>query len=96
MMTQASTDGGRTLRADGQERGKGKKSDARKEFLSQATDCPLKSLVSNSEKTCRRPDALPPSKAFLVGWKAVTDNTVLRFSSSMKEVRTLFPVQGEK
>lgn len=41
--------------------------------------------TSQSEKTCRRPDALPPSKAFLVGWKAVTDSTVLRFSSSKKE-----------
>lgn len=40
---------------------------------------------SQSEKTCKRPDALPPSKAFLVGWKAVTDSTVLRFSASMKE-----------
>lgn len=33
---------------------------------------------------CRRPDALPPNKAFLVGWKAVTDSTVLKFSWSMK------------
>lgn len=32
-----------------------------------------------------RPDALPPSNAFLVGWKAVTDSTVLRFSLSVKE-----------
>lgn len=38
-----------------------------------------------SEKTCRRPDELPPSNAFLVGWKAVTGSTVLRFSLSMKE-----------
>lgn len=33
---------------------------------------------------CRRPDELPASKAFLVGWKAVTDSTVLKISGSMK------------
>lgn len=39
---------------------------------------------SQSEKMCRRPDELPASKAFLVGWKAVTDSTVLKVSGSMK------------
>lgn len=37
-----------------------------------------------SVKTCRRPEELPPSKAFFVGWNATTGSTVLRFSSSVK------------
>lgn len=39
---------------------------------------------SQSQNTCRRPEELPPTKAFLVGWNAVTGSTVFKFSSSMK------------
>lgn len=36
-----------------------------------------------SVNTCKRPEELPPSSAFLVGWNAVTGSTVLTFSSSV-------------
>lgn len=38
-----------------------------------------------SEKTCSLPEAFPASRAFLLGWKATTDGTVLRFSGSVNE-----------
>lgn len=43
---------------------------------------------AQSEKTCRRPELLPPTNALLVGWNAVTERTVLRFSLSLNECKS--------
>lgn len=47
----------------------------------------LPPLLKSSHKpqsvnTCKRPEELPPSSAFLVGWNAVTGSTELKFSLS--------------